>query len=146
MEMNQEWITQFNRKCAEFLGWKETTDEFKIEWTGCKTKDRLDRMNKNYIPILEKNGDVLFPDFSVMDFTKDWNCIMEVKKKICNLPLIDEFNTSYDAVAKGWACSILPAYKNSFDLIYSQVFENEIEAHLAVINKFIDWYNKQKEI
>lgn len=134
MEMTQEWIDQYNRKCAVFLGWKETTDEFKIEWIGCKTKERLDRINKQYVPILEKNGDVLFPDFSVMDFTKDWYWIMEVVEKIGEIK-----NTQFD---------IFPTYSRISHK--GQYFETSSksrkEAVLKSIDQFIDWYNKQKEL
>lgn len=80
--MNNEEIIEYKRNCLLFLGWRETTEDFKINWVGCKTKERLMRINKEYIPIFEKNGDVVFPDFAVMDFVNDWNLIMEVKKMV----------------------------------------------------------------
>jgi hypothetical protein len=102
---------------------------------------RIKNPGCGYWTVLQKQGDNLFSGI----FNSDWNWIMEVKKKICNLTLIDEFKSSYDSVVKGWRCIIIPRYKNLFDYSYSQVFENELEAHISVINKFIDWYNKQKE-
>lgn len=121
--MTQEWVTQFNKKCAEFMGWENSIgSEYYTTtmWGGCG-----------------------FTPFH-MKFHSDWNWIMKVKNKICQLKEVDEFNSSYDSVAKGYRCAILPSYKNSFDYIYSQVFEKEIEAYIAVINKFINWYNKHK--
>lgn len=69
---------EYNKLCAEFLGWKECTEEFKINWVGCKTSERLAKIDKSYVPILEKNGDVIFPDFSVLNFAEDYRLIMEV--------------------------------------------------------------------
>lgn len=135
MEMTQEWIAQYNQKCAEFLGWKETTDEFKIEWTGCKTKDKLDRIDKNYIPILEKNGDVLFPDFSVMDFTKDWNWIMEV---------VDKIQYYRACILSKNHCEIHMMPTDSVTSINIGAISSQL-ATVQAIDQFIDWYNKQKE-
>lgn len=83
--MRQEEILQYNKRCAEFLGWKETSEQFKIDWCGCKTKERLEKINKQYIPILEKDGDVLFPDFNTVNFYSDWNWIKSILEKISSL-------------------------------------------------------------
>jgi hypothetical protein len=80
-----------------------------------------------------------------MKFHSDWNWIMEVKNKICQLNLIDEFNTSYDSVAKGWHCQLLPAYKNSFSSFYSKIVSTEKEATIQAIWEFLQWYNEQKQ-
>lgn len=59
--MKQEWIDQYNKKCAEFLGWKhsEGTEYYTtMMWGGCG-----------------------FTPFH-MKFNSDWNWIMEVVEKI----------------------------------------------------------------
>lgn len=133
--MTQEWIDQYNKKCAKFLGWKETTDQFKIEWTGCRTKERLDRINKQYIPILEKNGDVLFPDFSVMDFTEDWNWIMEVVDKIERLDKVE------DPIYRFTISENMVKIDTSNDEIVWTRDKTKKDATIIAIDKFIELYN-----
>lgn len=90
------------------------------------------------------------PNFGIvskqhLEFHSNWNWIMEIKSKICHLTIVDEFNTEYDSVAKGYHCSILPAYKNSFNGFYTKVFTTEKEAVLDVIDQFLSWYEKNKK-
>ena len=141
--MTQKEILQYNKMCAEFLGWKETTEQFKIDWVGCKTKERLDRLNKQYIPILEKNGDVLFPDFSMINFHSDWNWIMEVVEGI------EKLNMEVSIIDE--ECCIIDTEKaekeeNPF-MIEPVSFgegESKKEAVVEAINHFLIWYEKNK--
>ena len=132
--MKQEEILEYNKRCAEFLGWKETTEQFKIDWVGCKTKERLDRLNKQYIPILEKNGDVLFPDFSVINFHSDWNWIMEVVEAIENRGIVVLIgkNTCVIEQTYGKTTIELPSIKKN----------SKKEAVVEAINQFLNWYNE----
>ena len=117
--MTQDEIFEYNKMCAEFLGWKETSEQFKIDWIGCKTKERLEKINKDYIPILEKDGEVIFPDFAVMDFSRDWNRIMEILLKIQSLPLDEHTHT-----------------------IWNLKFRDSKETVIRAINQFLIWYNE----
>jgi hypothetical protein len=130
--MSQEEYLEFNIRCAKFLGWKETTEEFKIDWVGCKTIERLKIINPTYIPILEKDGDVLFPDFSVMDFTKDWNWIMEV------VEAIEKIKEVRDVVISSTGCIIFHKEKP-----FSSHVEDKKEAVVQAINQVLIWYNEQ---
>ena len=65
MEITQEWIDQYNKKCAEFIGWKSSiASEYYTTtmWGGCG-----------------------FTPFH-MKFHSDWNWIMEVVEKIVEIP------------------------------------------------------------
>jgi hypothetical protein len=142
--MKEQEILEYNKRCAELLGWKETTEQFKIDWIGCKTKERLDRLNKLYIPILEKEGDVLFSDFSVMDFTKDWNWIMEVVEAIKKLPFNFYINPCGCSI-KIWEDSLTKEWINAkFKDIHvwgGIGFKTNLkEAVVKAINQFLIWH------
>ena len=65
MEMTQEWITQYNKKCAEFLGEEITT--YFIE-------TQMDLIGSN-----------------ALQFHSDWNWIMEILAKMKLLVCEAEF-------------------------------------------------------
>ena len=137
--MLDEVKIQGNIEIAKMIGWEETTEEFKIKWVGCKTEERLSRINKKHIPILQKDGDVLFPDFSVYDFSSDWKYLMDAMEYIENInPTIrTEITTS--------SCLI---YRNTFVLV-SQYMDNEgrrkVEMVFDAVVEFAKKYNKNKE-
>ena len=79
-----------------------------------------------------------------LKYHKDWNWLMPVVEKIETLKYVDEFNIQYDSVAKGHIVSITPAYDNTFNAIYTDVYENKIDAVYHAVIKFIEWYNQQK--
>ncbi len=129
--MTQEEILEYNKRCGEFLGWKETSEQFKIDWVGCKTKERLNKINKDYIPILEKDGNLIFPDFAVMNFSRDWNLIMEVCIAIKNIQNPREHSDT--------TCSTLKRE------IQSHLGSANKKAAIQAINQFLIWYNEQNK-
>lgn len=130
--MTKEWFFAFNNKCTKFTGWDYNFD------------------SSLYYPSYEFAKAVGIGQgawtLNALRFHSDWNWIMEVKSKICQLNIIDEFNTSYDSVAKGWYCQLLPAHRDSFSAFYGKILSTEKEAVIEAIDQFIDWYNKQKEL
>jgi hypothetical protein len=134
--MTAKEILEYNILCAEFLGWKKTTEQFKINWVGCQTKERLERLNEEYIPILEKNGNVIFSDFSVIDFYSDWNRIMEVYTKINNSKITAPMNGIPD--------SIMP-YIEKRRPIVKAIVDSKKESVIQAINQFLIWYNKNNK-
>ena len=66
MEMTQEWIRNYNKKCAEFLGWKYDS-KTSIHFTKGTWID-----NKNIGHCAERG----------LSFHSDWNWIMEVCIKL----------------------------------------------------------------
>lgn len=119
--MTQEEIL-YNKRCAKFLGWHNA---------GMKDLE-LWKSSENSIGV----------QTSELKFHSDWNWIMEVKTAICNYSKVDEFNTQYDSVAKGYTCSIFPAYKNTFDAFYTDILSTEKEAVVQAIDQFLIWYNE----
>jgi hypothetical protein len=134
--MTAKEILEYNILCAEFLEWKKTTEQFKIDWVGCQTKERLERLNEEYIPILEKNGNVIFSDFSVIDFYSDWNRIMEVYTKINNSKITAPMNGIPD--------SIMP-YIEKRRPIVKAIVDSKKESVIQAINQFLIWYNKNNK-
>lgn len=130
--MKEKEVFEFNKKCALFLGWKETTDDFKINWVGCQNKERLSKINPLNIPILEKDGNLLFPDFTE-DFTEDWNLIMSVIDKI----------ESMDA-GEGYGNFRLVMYSNSCnwnDRPPTIFGDSKKDAVIKIIDRFLSWLN-----
>ena len=91
-------------------------------------------------------GKIHFPEVSeaFLKYDVDWNHIMEVKSKICTLDIVDEFNTSYDSVEKGFSCTVLPTFKNTFNSFRTVVFDDEKQAVVQAIWEFINWYKENK--
>lgn len=115
MEMTQEWITQYNKKCAQFLEAKKADDG-------------------NYVfPMnLDKNwlGDI--HQIYNMKFHSDWNWIMEVCFKISSLSSDVSFGGLNGRVFR---------FKHS---MFWELIEDK-NKFLLKIEEFIDWYNRQKE-
>jgi len=95
---------EFNKKCAIFLGWKETSDDFKINWVGCKTIERLNNIDPNNIPILEKDGDVLFSDFNTYDFFNKPSILIKIINKIESIQIN---NNQYNFILGKYHASII---------------------------------------
>lgn len=120
MEMTQEWIDQFNKKCAEFLGSELKNDGQFDYWT----YDHL-----GFDPIKIRGSSWISGNF---EFHSDWNWIMEVCFKISSLSSDDTFEGLNGRVFR---------FKHS---MFWEVIEDK-NKFLLKIEEFIDWYNKQKE-
>lgn len=139
MEITQEWITQFNKKCLDF------------------TERRLEDMEFSYIE--EMTNIECYREMTIQDlkFHSDWNWIMEVVEKIDSLKtetskfsfhiyntfvvISEDRNYVYEKGDGGRRTG--PLHINNGK---HQIFgKNRKEATLQAIDQFIDWYNKQKE-
>ena len=89
MELTQEWITQFNKKCAEFLGASITEKD--NEWYVTTWKKDLDVIRicniemwgtkeETYSKLLSSILNTSYGEWG--KFHSDWNWIMEVVEKI----------------------------------------------------------------
>lgn len=125
--MIQQEIQERSEAIATMLSW---TEEQPGSWF------KTDKFAK-YVVYSEHQN---YPNKG-LPFFRDWNCLMEAKKFICGLEKVDEFETLYDSVAKGYRCIITPAYKNSFETLYTEVFEEEIEAVFEIVSDFAKLYN-----
>lgn len=119
--MTQDEI-EFNKRCAIFRGWKNMGMVNLELWVSSK----------------RQKGKMT----SELKFHSDWNWIMDVKDKICQLDIVDEFITRYDSVGKGYHCFIHPYYKGSFEVFCTSTFLTEKEAVVSIINEFLIWYKK----
>ena len=116
--MEIQEILEYNKRCAEFLN-------------------------------LHRDEEVVIYNmhsycYDLLKFHSDWNWIMEVKNQICNSPKVDEFNTSYDSVANGYHCEILPAHNNTFEPFRTRILPSEREAVVIAINQFLIWFKQNK--
>lgn len=137
MEMTQEWIEQYNRKCAEFMGYELITPEMRKnpeKWNTSywehKDKDNIHTALK----VLGSHG--------YLSYHSDWNWIMKVVEKIESLE-----NIYFQIEEK--SCYVYDISKFSYermDSFIQQDANTKKEAVIRAIDQFIDWYNKQKEI
>lgn len=139
--MTQEWIDQFNKKCAEFMNYELITpdkrkhpDEWKHSYWEHKDKANVHTSKK----VLGRDG--------YLSFHSDWNRIMEVVEKIQTLNKLGGI-----VLIQQGRCKITSrmAGDNSIYADVSLYFEKGVkgqkEAVVQAIDQFIDWYNKQKE-
>lgn len=145
----QEEILEYNKRCAEFLGWKKClTHEFD-SYNYCQVVDGYITPFNNIIAdpqILEYNSSIFEHSISDMQFHSDWNWIIEVLKFITkigyNWELIN-FNGTVEEV-NFMKCSI---FDLDFDNRIKFVFESsdEKEAVVQAINQFLIWYKENNK-
>lgn len=130
--MKQEWIDQYNKKCAEFLGYIGYQEN-------PKNKKSEILYNITLFPYLSYNE--TFMEYSGYDtiyfiedlqFHSDWNWIMEVVEKI-NSFQFGESDYSLQGI-------------NIKFLIHSRIGKSSKKSVIESIDQFIDWYNKQKKL
>lgn len=138
--MTKEWITQFNKKCAEFLGLKRG-------WWTSQEKPLIDE-KKQWWDIDGKTilGTKVYYDKD-LQFHSDWNWIMEVVEKIRKVGW--RFDTSHSGSVSSKEINVFIWRKypggGETDLIQISNEDSKIVT-IQAIEKFIDWYNKQKKI
>jgi len=116
--MKQEWIDQFNKKCALFIGGKKSKDTLPL------IRERLTE-NDYWLP---KYG---IKSLNQMKFHSDWNWIMEVVEVIEKLGYeIDIFSNCVEI------CDIPDE-----NYIAEAVGKTKKEAVVQAINQFLIWYN-----
>jgi len=120
MEMTQEWIDQFNKKCAELLEWKNKG-----------------MVNLELWVSTERQYGITTSD---LKFHSDWNWIHEVLDKI------EKENFSIEIYSLGYNNHSMVIYSAGAIVCQSGLVDVKKEAVIQAINQFIDWYNKQKEI
>lgn len=125
MEMTQEWIDQYNKKCAEFLEWYFENGK----WL------KLESFNSGFIAVLKCNTNKL-------KFHSDWNWIHIIKDEIRKNPAVNfsvtnnyVFINTVERTKNGGIGHTLGSYQGS----------SEKEATIQAIDQFINCYNKQKE-
>jgi hypothetical protein len=139
----------FNKKCAFIEGFifsqnYENYDEYYGIWetddggVWYKEKDFIENPNPLELHFVKVDGKVLDDYEYFLRYDTDWNWIMRVKNKICQMDIVYEFETTFN---KMWYCHIGTTNKDSFGTIYGSDFPTELEATIDVIDKFLDWYS-----
>lgn len=85
MKMNESTVIYNNILIAKFMGYIPTSQEFKMEWAGVDSLERLKIISREDIPILKKpesSYEVLFED--TMEYESDWSKLMPVVEKLVN--------------------------------------------------------------
>jgi len=137
-KMNPEETIEFNKRCAEFLGFEEPIA------LGYKA-ELLDE------PRFVSNIKGSFGHFALSElkFHSDWNWIMEVKEKICSLNLSPSMSRVY---FNTFSCRKDHQNQNTYKVIihfdsknnieFKCDSNNEKEAVVSAINQFLIWYNE----
>lgn len=135
--MTQEEIYNGNVEIAKMLGWVETTLQDKMDWLGCRTEERLNNIDKKYIPILKfindsKLDNVIFPDFPVNDYSKDWYYLMNA------VEFIEKQNTQI--TIKNNNCKI----EYLIGRYIETIAPNKKQAVFIAVSQFAKMYNNKQ--
>jgi len=118
--MIQQEILEYNKRCAEFLGWNKTHPKIK-DW-------------HIYITPI---GHI---SYDKMLFHSDWNWIMEVVEAIEKLKYLVVIQSNFCQIQE------IGTKKNDFKpYIIASIYSNDKkEAVVQAINQFLIWYNENK--
>lgn len=125
-EITEEFINNFNKKCAEFLDWK-------IQDIPASLGD-LGWYDSYYYQC----------EVDLEMFHEDWNFIHKIIEKIDSL---GKYSFAIDShPSYGTSVLIQHAYENGvYDLVVPEsVNRNKIDATIIAINQFINWYNSKQ--
>jgi hypothetical protein len=145
--MSEQKILENNKLIARFMGYTDTSDEFKIKWLDVQDMERVNKAGRKYIPILIKNKglvseQILFEDS--MQYHSSWNWLMLVIGKIQKLydskdkfgALIDITTTHIEIICKD--------FHYVDDKIENNWIPFDIERVYKAVIEFIKWYNSNK--
>ena len=148
--MIKEEILEYNKRCAEFLGYKEClvniTDNYgyKVVVEGYITP----------FPKLNFDGTIYQYDVDSLLFHSDWNWIMEIVEAIEKLEFIGKVSIQYYTLFSGMGCYKIQIGRDSEDNKHPDSFPIEVaefvssdsnnikkEAVVQAINQFLIWYD-----
>ena len=118
--MTQEEILDYNKRCAEFLGWKQIKDLEEIDENNQHVKDCW------FLAYTE----LVFWNTDVLKFHSDWNWIMEV---------VDAINKTQNPRTSGDTTH--SSLKREVQVLLGKSIK---EAVVQAINQFLIWYNENK--
>jgi hypothetical protein len=123
--MNKEEILDYNRRCADFLGWEITGPGFPAGYWNDKD----------------------FIQFHELKFHSDWNWIHEVIEAIEKLEF--RFEIAYNQVDLECMRPDLNRFSYHINLHDCEGYGNDLqltkkEAVVKAINQFLIWYNENK--
>lgn len=141
--MTQEEILEYNKRCAEFLGYENTTPT-----------DRDFNIYKNEKGIIIGNKIITMIELMSAKFHSDWNWIMEVIEKIENLGFATKIDHDYCVSNYGCdRCEIdtrenalfdPDEYEEKEEPIVFKLVKSKKEAVVYAINEFLIWYEQNK--
>lgn len=132
MNWTKEEILEYNKKCAEFLGYELITPQMRKNPEQWKDNSYWEHKNKANVHTSKK---VLGRD-GYLSFHSDWDWIMEVVEAIEQLKFRVEITSISCCIYKN---SVL---KSSFHGIKDK--SSKKEAIVQAINQFLIWYNNEK--
>lgn len=127
--MTQEEILQYNRMCAEFLGWEQYLDVNERFYGNWKPSTTLE---KPWSIRVER----LF-------FDSDWNWIMEVVDSIEKINRLND-KEYYPYCITIWKNGCAISDGNNGYKIVNLLAASKKEAVVEAINKFLIWYEQNK--
>jgi hypothetical protein len=118
MNWTKEEILEYNKKCADFRGWKDLNNDSFPEY--------IDKLG-NFYPLKE------------LKFHSDWNWIMEVVEAIEKLRYLVVIQSNFCQIQE------VGTKENSFSprIIAYQEALTKKEAVVQAINQFLIWYNNE---
>jgi len=134
--MENEYIIEGNKLIAEFEGWKEPSLEYKLKWCGVPNEEKLNKLNKEYIPYLvhSEKSEPFFIDS--LQYEMSWDWLIPIIDKIRNTPKVIAFEISFSLGV------IVKTYYNDKWHFYES--NDIIEAPYVAIIDYIKWYNNEQ--
>lgn len=144
-------MIQLNLKCAKFLEWKPAFAHEADRYGYIQTVDGFSTpfYNNSDPQLVESNQDLTIHSISELKFHSDWNWIMEVIEKIESLGYATSLSHNYVISNYGNDCFKIDTKSNAISAyddkpIQFSLTKGKKEATIESIDRFIDWYNKQK--
>ena len=137
--MDREFILDFNKKCAEFLGWKRAYAHEFDKYGYCQTVDGYETPFVNIISdeqIIEYNNSRFTYSESELQFHSDWNWIMEVVEAIEKLKFNVRITKSSITIETSVGCEFDLKTIYSFHSDEYPITKKEAVVH--AINNFLD--------
>ena len=146
--MIDQEILEYNKRCAEFLGWKysqnyDCYDDYCFEWDkredGVWYKEENLVLNpKSYHQYYVKVDGVCLSDYEyTLKFHSDWNFIMDMVEAIEKLGF--NFNIYHQDC-------IISRNKKWIVVTHAIKVKTKKDAVVQSINEFLIWYNKQEKL
>jgi len=116
-------IREFNRLCAELLGFK------------CLANDQYELPE-----MMTFSAKICLED---MQYHSDWNWIMSVVEKIVSLDILSYYEREYDSISETYKCKFYHK-KGNFNIVAES--KSEKDAVIDAVWQFLNWYNQNKSI
>lgn len=137
--MTQTEISEYNRRCAEFLG--ITTGYFKDEIDCANLEYQWMCVSANCTYEMQKEDYPLLDVWDYLKFDRDWNWVMKVVEAIEDI-IFDEDNSFNVTIGSTNYCVIQDSNGEVYETI-QDYGNSKLETVIKAINQFLIWYNEQ---